>query len=103
MSTEPSADAQSLRERIKIAIQTAQDSEGRLLYVIPPGAAGLYADAVMRVLTGLPYPYQDAAHDAEVAARAWEEGLIAEANKWMKEPVNPYRAEAARHREGETT
>ena len=46
----------ALRERIKLAIQTAQDSEGRLLYAIPPGVAGMYADAVMRVLTLEPYP-----------------------------------------------
>jgi len=53
---EPSEADQALREQIKLAIQTAQDGEGRLLYVIPPGVAGMYADAVMRVLTGRPYP-----------------------------------------------
>jgi len=55
--SEPSEAGQEMRERIKLAIQTAQDSEGRLLYVIPPGVAGMYADAVMRVLTERPYPY----------------------------------------------
>lgn len=59
---EPTQGNQDLRERIKVAIQTAQDSEGRMLYVIPPGAAGMYADAVMRVLTLTPYPLD---------ARAW--------------------------------
>lgn len=54
---EPSEADQAMRERIKLALQTAQDSEGRLLYVIPPGVAGMYADAVMRVLTERPYPY----------------------------------------------
>lgn len=49
-------DGESLRDRIKTAIQTAQDQEGRLLYVIPPGVAGIYADAVMRVVTGQHYP-----------------------------------------------
>lgn len=53
----PSEADQEMRERIKLAIQTAQDGEGRLLYVIPPGAAGMYADAVMRVLSERPYPY----------------------------------------------
>ena len=53
----PSEADQELRDRIKTAIQTAQDGEGRLLYAITPGAAGMYADAVMRVLTGRPYPY----------------------------------------------
>lgn len=56
MSVTPTPEQQALRERIKLAIQTAQDSEGRLLYVIPPGVAGMYADAVMRVLTLEPYP-----------------------------------------------
>lgn len=40
----------AMRDAVKTAIQVAQDSEGRLLYVIPVGAAGMYADAVMRVL-----------------------------------------------------
>jgi len=53
----PSAADQELRERIKVAIQTAQDSDGNLLYVIPPGVAGMYADAVMRVFTERPYPH----------------------------------------------
>jgi hypothetical protein len=53
----PSDTDQALRERIKLAIQTAQDSEGRLLYAIPPGVAGMYADAIMRVITERPYPY----------------------------------------------
>lgn len=57
--TELSEAEQELRERIKLAIQTAQDSDGRLLYVIPRGAAGMYADAVMRVLTERPYPYPE--------------------------------------------
>lgn len=56
MSATPTPELQALRERIKLAIQTAQDSEGRLLYVIPPGVAGMYADSVMRVLTLEPYP-----------------------------------------------
>jgi hypothetical protein len=55
----PSEAGQALRERIKLAIQTAQDSEGRLLYAIPPGVAGMYADAVMRVFTERPYPHED--------------------------------------------
>lgn len=50
---------QQLRDRIKIAIQTARDSDGNLLYFIPPGVAGMYADAVMRVFTQRPYPYED--------------------------------------------
>lgn len=45
-----------LRERVKLAIQTAQDQDGRLLYVIPPGVAGMYADAILRVLSVEPYP-----------------------------------------------
>ncbi|KJL37062.1 hypothetical protein RR49_01174 [Microbacterium ginsengisoli] len=53
----PPVEDQALRERIKLAIQTAQDDEGHLLYSIPPGVAGMYADAVMRVFTGRPYPY----------------------------------------------
>lgn len=53
----PSGVDQLMRERIKTAIQTAQDSDGRLLYVISPGVAGMYADAIMRVLTERPYPY----------------------------------------------
>lgn len=57
MSATPTPEQQALRERIKLAIQTAQDSEGRLLYVIPPGVAGMYADAVMRALFERPYPY----------------------------------------------
>lgn len=56
MSGTPTPEQQALRERIKLAIQTAQDSEGRLLYAIPPGVAGMYADSVMRVLTLEPYP-----------------------------------------------
>lgn len=56
----PTEADQALRERIKTAIQTAQDSEGRLLYAIPPGVAGMYADAIMRVLTERPYPYREA-------------------------------------------
>lgn len=54
---EPSERDQTLREQIKTAIITAQDSAGRLLQVIPQGVAGMYADAVMRVFTGRPYPY----------------------------------------------
>lgn len=57
--SEPSGAERDLRERIKLAIQTAQDSEGRLLYVIPPGVAGMYADAVMRVLTERPFHYHN--------------------------------------------
>lgn len=30
-----------------------------------------------------------AAHDAEV----WDQGALAEANRWTRKPVNPYRAE----------
>lgn len=56
MSATPTPELQALRERVKLAIQTAQDSEGRLLYAIPPGVAGMYADSVMRVLTLEPYP-----------------------------------------------
>lgn len=56
MNGTPSVEQQALRERIKLAIQTAQDSEGRLLYAIPPGVAGMYADSIMRVLTLQPYP-----------------------------------------------
>ena len=55
--TEPSEEQQAWRERIKIAIQTAQDSHGELLYVIPPGVAGMYADAIMRTLTEADYPF----------------------------------------------
>ena len=57
MLDEPSNEDQELRERIKLAIQTAQDSSGELLYVIPPGVAGMYADAVIRSLAMKPYPY----------------------------------------------
>lgn len=57
----PNEADQSLRERIKLAIQTAQDSDGRLLYAIPPGVAGMYADAVMRVFTERAYPHADIA------------------------------------------
>lgn len=40
MNSATSEGDQRLRERIKMAIQTAQDQEGRLLYVIPPGGGG---------------------------------------------------------------
>lgn len=63
--SEPSGAERDLRERIKLAIQTAQDSEGRLLYIIPPGVAGMYADAVMRVLTERPFPYPTEPHSCE--------------------------------------
>jgi hypothetical protein len=53
----PTAQQQAWRERIKLAIQTAQDSQGDLLYVIPPGVAGMYADAIMRALTQADYPF----------------------------------------------
>lgn len=51
-----SINVETLRERIKLSIQTAQDQEGRLLYAIPPGVAGMYADSVMRALTACPHP-----------------------------------------------
>jgi hypothetical protein len=53
----PTAQQQAWRERIKLAIQTAKDSQGDLLYVIPPGVAGMYADAIMRALTEADYPF----------------------------------------------
>jgi hypothetical protein len=62
--SEPSERDQTLREQIKTAIITAQDSAGRLLQVIPQGVAGMYADAVMRVLTMRPYPYASEHCDA---------------------------------------
>lgn len=49
--------AQEWRDRIKLAIQVAQDSEGDLMYYIPPGVAGRYADAIMRTLTEADYPF----------------------------------------------
>lgn len=53
----PSEADESLRDQIKLAIQTAKAGDGKLLYVIPPGVAGMYADTVMRVLTRRPYPH----------------------------------------------
>lgn len=47
----PSEADQALRERIKLAIMTAQGQDGDLLQVIAPAIAGMYADAIMRVLT----------------------------------------------------
>lgn len=63
--TEPSEEQQAWRERIKIAIQTAQDSHGELLYVIPPGVAGMYADAIMRTLTAADYPFAPVASESD--------------------------------------
>lgn len=51
-------DLDEIRDRIKLAIQTAKDTDGETLYVIPPGAAGMYADAITRALTLEPYPNQ---------------------------------------------
>ena len=67
--SEPSGAERDLRERIKLAIQTAQDSEGRLLYIIPPGVAGMYADAVMLDTTDLGIEAAVAAAEAIVRAR----------------------------------
>lgn len=53
----PTAEQQAWRERIKLVIQTARDSDGVLLYSIPPGVAGMYADAIMRTLTEADYPF----------------------------------------------
>ena len=53
----PRLDQQAWRERIKLTIQTARDSDGVLLYLIPPGVAGMYADAIMRTLTEADYPF----------------------------------------------
>lgn len=61
----PTAELEAWRERIKLAIQTAQDSQGDLLYVIPPGVAGMYADAIMRALTGADYPFAASSPDSE--------------------------------------
>jgi hypothetical protein len=48
-----------IRERVKTALQVAQDSDGNLLYQIPPGVAGTYADAIVRALTEQAYPRLD--------------------------------------------
>lgn len=48
-----------IRERVKTAIQVAQDSDGDPLYQIPPGAAGMYADSIVRALTEQTYPRPD--------------------------------------------
>lgn len=43
------------------------------------------------VITGEEFDRWLAEHDRQVAEAAWDEGALAEANRWIRTPTNPHR------------